>query len=160
MGQRKPDLDNYSIRIKSGMISGVIPDSQIMDDHPEEEIFDAHGQFVMPGNICTHTHFYGAFSRGLAIKGAPPQNFVEILQKLWWRLDRSLDPDAVYLSALVCIIDAIQHGTTTLFDHHASQNFIHGSLDLIAEAVLKSGIRADLCYEVTDRDANNVRLKA
>jgi putative selenium metabolism protein SsnA len=49
-------------------------------------------------------------------------------------------------------VDAIRHGTTTLFDHHASPNAIDGSLDVIADAVQKSGLRAVLCYEVTDRD--------
>ncbi len=38
-----------------------------------------------------------------------------------------------------------------LFDHHASPNFIDGSLDIIAEAVHQAGLRAVVCYEVTDR---------
>jgi cytosine/adenosine deaminase-related metal-dependent hydrolase len=50
------------------------------------------------------------------------------------------------------LVDAIRHGTTTLIDHHASPNAIDGSLDAIAEAVDESGLRAVLCYEVTDRD--------
>ena len=106
----------------------------------------------MPGNICAHTHFYGAFARGLAIPGAAPKDFPEILDKLWWPLDKALDEESVRLSALVHLVDAVKHGTTTLFDHHASPNFIDGSLDVIAEAVDESGLRAALCYEVTDRD--------
>jgi cytosine/adenosine deaminase-related metal-dependent hydrolase len=39
-----------------------------------------------------------------------------------------------------------------LIDHHASPNAIDGSLDQIADAVDKSGLRAVLCYEVTERD--------
>jgi putative selenium metabolism protein SsnA len=106
----------------------------------------------MPGNICAHTHFYGAFARGMAIPGAAAANFPEILQKLWWPLDRSLDYEGVRYSALVFLVDAIRHGTTTLLDHHASPNAIPGSLDEIAGAVEQSGLRAALCYEVTDRD--------
>jgi len=119
-----------------------------------QEVFDACGQYLMPASICAHTHFYGAFSRGMYIPGDAPDAFPAILEKLWWRLDKSLDEKANYFSALVCIIDAIKHGTTTMIDHHASPNSIPGSLDVIAKAIEESGIRASLCYEVTDRDGD------
>jgi putative selenium metabolism protein SsnA len=88
----------------------------------------------------------------MALNGTPAREFVEILEKLWWPLDKALDKEAVYYSAMVCIIDAIRHGATTLFDHHASPSIIPGSLDIIAKAVEESGIRASLCYEVSDRN--------
>ena len=71
---------------------------------------------------------------------------------MWWPLDKALDRESVRASALVCLVDAIKHGTTSLIDHHASPNFIEGSLDVIGEAVNAAGLRAVLCYEVTDRD--------
>ncbi len=120
--------------------------------YPAAEIVDARGQYVMPGSICAHTHFYGAYARGMAIPGAPPRDFPQILERLWWPLDKALDRDSVRASALVCLVDAIKHGATSLVDHHASPNFIAGSLDVIAEAVDAAGLRAVLCYEVTDRD--------
>ena len=55
-------------------------------------------------------------------------------------------------------MDAIKHGTTTLIDHHASPNAIDGSLDVLAEAVEQSGLRAVLCYEVTDRGGEQKTL--
>ncbi len=88
----------------------------------------------------------------MAIPGAPPDAFPAILEKLWWPLDKSLDLEDVRTSALVCLVDAIRHGTTTLIDHHASPNAIDGSLDVLAAAVESAGVRAVLCYEVTDRD--------
>jgi putative selenium metabolism protein SsnA len=106
----------------------------------------------MPGLICAHTHFYGAFARGMALSGEPAASFPEILEKLWWRLDKALWPEDVHYSALVCLVDAIRHGTTSLIDHHASQRHIAGSLDQIASAVDQAGVRACLSYEVTDRD--------
>jgi putative selenium metabolism protein SsnA len=105
----------------------------------------------MPGNICAHTHFYGAFARGMAIPGKAPKDFPDILRKLWWPLDQSLTLEDVRYSTLVCLVDAIKHGTSTLIDHHASPNAIDGSLDVIGEAIDESGLRAVLCYEVTDR---------
>jgi putative selenium metabolism protein SsnA len=113
----------------------------------------------MPGLICAHTHFYGAFSRGLAIPGAPPADFPQILQKLWWPLDQSLTLDDVKYSTLVCLLDAIKHGNTTLFDHHASPNAIEGSLDVIADAIMDSGLRGVVCYEVTDRGGESKAKK-
>lgn len=145
-------IEDASIYISDGKIVETGSFSFLTAKFPTDEVLDAHGQYVMPGNICAHTHFYGAFSRGMGIPGDAPESFPSILQKLWWPLDKSLTLTDVRLSALVCIIDAIKHGTTTLIDHHASPNAIPGSLDEIAQAVGKAGLRASLCYEVTDRD--------
>lgn len=145
-------LSNHAILIEGGRIKEIGTTRSLTTKYPKAKTMDAGGQYVMPGGICAHTHFYGAFARGMAIPGPAPKDFPEILQKLWWPLDRSLDAEGVRYSALVCLVDAIKHGTTTLIDHHASPNFIDGSLDIIADAVDKSGLRGVLCYEVTDRD--------
>lgn len=146
-------LDGQSIRIQAEKIVEIGPAGTILPA-AGEEVLDARGQLAMPGLICAHTHFYGAFSRGMAIPGPAPKIFPEILDKLWWPLDRALDLEDVRYSALVCLVNAIRHGTTTLIDHHASPNAIDGSLDVIAESVLDAGLRASLCYEVTDRNGN------
>lgn len=145
-------LPDYGIYIAGDRIVEIGPSLDLSERHPGDELVDAKGQYVMPGNICAHTHFYGAYSRGIAIPGPSARDFPEILTKLWWPLDKSLGEKDIYFSALVCMIDAIKHGTTTLIDHHASPSFISGSLDWIAKAVSDSGLRASLCYEVTDRD--------
>lgn len=145
-------LENHAILLNADRIGEIGPTAELVAKYPNEEQLDARGQYVMPGNICAHTHFYGAFARGMAIPGPAPRDFPEILQKLWWPLDRSLDEESIRYSVLPCLVDAIRHGTTTLFDHHASPNAIEGSLDIIAETVESAGLRAVLCYEVTDRD--------
>ncbi len=145
-------LSDHALYIEDGKIAAIGPQKALQAWYQDAETLDARGQYVMPGNICAHTHFYGAFARGMAIPGAPPKDFPEILQKLWWPLDKALDAEAVRYSALVMLIDAIKNGTTTLIDHHASPNAIPGSLDVIADAVEQAGLRAVLCYEVTDRD--------
>jgi putative selenium metabolism protein SsnA len=141
-----------ALRIDQGVIQSIGPQDDLLAKYPSDERIDARGQLVMPGNICAHTHFYGAFSRGMNIPGLPAKDFPEILEKLWWRLDKSLNLEDVKYSAYACLVDAIKHGTTTLFDHHASPNAIRGSLFTIADAVTEAGVRASLCYEVTDRD--------
>lgn len=143
--------EDQAVLIEGGLIASAGSSHDLLQVHPVEERFDAGGALLMPGNICAHTHFYGAFARGMAIPGPAPKDFPEILQKLWWPLDRSLQEEDIRLSAMVSLVDAVKHGTTTLIDHHASPNAIGGSLDVIAQAVERSGLRAVLCYEVTDR---------
>ncbi|MBL8133885.1 MAG: putative aminohydrolase SsnA [Anaerolineae bacterium] len=138
--------------IEGGVIRDVGASDVLIGRYPGAEQIDARGQWVMPGNVNAHTHFYGAYARGMAIPGDPPEDFPAILRRLWWNLDKALDADAVRLSAQVSLIDAIRSGTTALFDHHASPNAIEGSLDIIAAEVRRAGVRAALCYEVTDRD--------
>ncbi len=151
-GKNPQIIDDGAIYLEGDRIAAVGATAELKARYPDAEQLDARGQLVMPGSICAHTHFYGAFARGLALPGEPAKNFVEILQKLWWRLDRALDEESIRLSALVCLVDAIRNGTTTLIDHHASPNLIDGSLDIIAEEIVRSGVRVCECYEVTDRN--------
>ena len=150
-GRPNQILVDHAVLIKDQIISKIDLQPKLISEYPEEKIIDAGGQLLMPGLICAHTHFYGAYSRGMAIPGAAPQDFSQILQKLWWPLDQSLTLHDVKYSTLVCMIDAVKHGNTTLFDHHASPNAIEGSLDVIEECFLDSGLRGVECYEVTDR---------
>lgn len=169
-GSENQIIDNGGIVVDKGLIVAIGDQQALSEQYPDAERLDARGQLVMPGNICAHTHFYGAFARGMAIPGPPMKDFPDILERLWWRLDRALLEEDVKYSALVCLVDAIKHGTTTLIDHHASPSAISGSLDVIARTVESAGVRAALCYEVTDRNgpegaragiAENVRfLKA
>jgi len=145
-------LEDHAVFIEAGRIGEIGPSAELLARHPDLAPFDARGQLLLPGNICAHTHFYGAFARGLSIPGTPRPGFLSILENLWWPLDRSLQAEDVRASTLVCLVDAIRHGTTTLFDHHASPNAIDGSLDIIAGEVEQAGLRAVLCYEVSDRD--------
>jgi putative selenium metabolism protein SsnA len=145
-------LENHALYIQEGRIAEIGLQTELLLRYPQVERLDAGGQYVMPGNICAHTHFYGAFARGMSIPGRSPVDFPDILRKLWWPLDKSLGLEDVRASALIMLVDAIRNGTTTLIDHHASPNAIQGSLDVIADAVDVSGLRAVLCYEVTDRD--------
>ena len=121
-------------------------------DAPDAERIDCSGCLVIPGNVCAHHHLYSALARGMPYRLEPPSNFVQVLQRVWWRLDRALDEDAVWLSAWSGGADALLAGTTSIVDHHASPNAITGSLDRIAGALGDLGARSVLCYEVTDRD--------
>jgi len=128
-----------------------------IDAVPEgTERLDCTGCLVVPGNVCAHTHLYSALARGMPYDLAPPRTFVEILQRVWWRLDRALDPATIRASALAGGMEALLAGTTTLIDHHASPAAVDGSLDIVAAALAELGIRSVLCYETSDRDGPEV----
>jgi putative selenium metabolism protein SsnA len=149
-------VEQGAILVQNSRIAAIGLDSDLRQHYPDAQYVDANGGLIMPGFLCTHTHFYGAFARGMAIPGEPPRNFLEILERLWWRLDKLLTLEDTRASAEMFMADAIRHGTTCVVDHHASPNAVDGSLDVIAEAVEQAGIRACLAYEVSDRDGPGV----
>ena len=111
------------------------------------------GLVERPGAVNAHTHLYS----GLAPLGMPapepaPGSFLEILRRVWWRLDRALDADTLRAAARYHVAHALLAGTTTLFDHHESPSFIEGSLDVIADVCDELGVRAVLCYGATERN--------
>jgi putative selenium metabolism protein SsnA len=128
-----------------------VSDGRIVQDGGGERR-DCSGCLIVPGNVCAHTHLYSALARGMPYTLEPPENFLQILQRVWWRLDRALDEESVRASALVGGMEALLSGTTTLVDHHASPNAIDGSLDVIEDALRTLGVRSILCYETSDRD--------
>lgn len=122
------------------------------------DIVDANGRVVMPGLINPHMHLYSAFARGMNIPRT--KSFREILEKLWWKMDKALTEEDVYYSALGGLIEALKNGVTTIIDHHASYSFIRGSLDVIARAFSEVGLRGSLCFEVSDRWGKKKRDEA
>jgi putative selenium metabolism protein SsnA len=117
---------------------------------------DCSGCLIVPGNVCAHTHLYSTLARGMPYHLAPPRTFTEILQRVWWRVDRALDPVTIRASALAGGMEALLAGTTTVIDHHASPASVTGSLDIVAGVLAELGIRSVLCYETSDRDGPTV----
>src|SRR5215472_14551470 len=156
LGTQNELIEEGAVLVHDGRIRAMGKDTTLRQQYPDAEYTNAYGGLIMPGFLCTHTHFYGAFARGMAIPGDPPRNFPEILERLWWRLDKLLTLEDARASAEVFMVDAIHNGTTCVIDHHASPNAIEGSLDVIADAVEQAGIRACLAYEVSDREGARV----
>ena len=145
-------LEDQALLISDQKIVEIGPSAELTARFTDEQQLDAQGQYVMPGNIDAHGHYYSAFAVGMSVPGEAPITLPTILQKLWWPFDKALGEQEVRFSALIGAIDAIKHGTTTLFDHHSSPNCIEGVLDVIADEIDEAGIRSVLCFEVTDRD--------
>jgi putative selenium metabolism protein SsnA len=130
----------------------AVADGRVVSSAPGDAArIDVSGCIVMPGHVCAHHHLYSALARGMPGPAEPPRNFLQILERVWWRLDRALDHETIRLSALVGAVEAARAGTTTIIDHHASPEAIQGSLDLVADGIEGAGLRGAVCYEVTDR---------
>jgi len=147
-------VDRADLRVQNG---DIIAAAKNLRPQKGEETVDLSGKYIMPGMVNAHTHLYSALARGMAGPHHPPRNFLEILRKVWWKLDEALDDEAIYHSALVCSVEALRYGTTMLIDHHASPNSIRNSLDAIKEAMSVVGLRGVLCYETTDRGGKRRR---
>ena len=143
----------HSVLVEDGLITRVAPAGRF--DRFTGRRLDASGKVVLPGLINAHNHFYSTFARGLT-KAKPARDFMGVLKNLWWRLDRALTTEDCYYSALIALLDSIRHGTTTIIDHHACPHAVAGSLDAIGRAVKETGLRACLCYEVSDRDGERI----
>lgn len=120
------------------------------------EVIDLEGRLVMPGWVVGHHHLYSALARGMPAPPRAPKNFTQVLQLVWWVLDRCLEEGSIRYSALAGGLDALLCGSTFVVDHHASPLAITGSLGTIAEALHSLGVRSCLAYEVSDRDGPDI----
>ncbi len=153
LGEHNRVLHDHALLIEKGLIKSIAPTKTFNGKY--DKVIDATGKVVMPGFINVHMHFYSTMVRGYG-KAAPSKDFNEILKNLWWRLDKKLTIEDCYYSAMIPLLDAVRHGTTTLIDHHASPCAVRGSLNRIADAVREVGLRASLCYELSDRDGKKI----
>lgn len=152
----RPYIEDGAVVIEENKIIAVDTTENILAKYKEEDIIDVDGKVIMPGFINTHHHIYSAFARGMASSGKPNENFLEILENLWWKIDKKLSLEDLKYSAYTTYIDCIKKGVTTVFDHNASPFAVTGSLDSIADAAKDLGLRTCLCYEVSDRDGEKI----
>ena len=147
-----PFVENGAVAIEGTKIAAVGETEAIKKQDGDAEFIDAKGGVIMPAFINTHEHIYSAMARGLSIKGYNPKGFLDILDGQWWTIDRHLTLEQTKYSAVETLISCIRNGVTTVFDHHASFGQIGGSLFTIADVAKELGVRACLCYEISDRD--------
>jgi len=139
--------ENCDIEIKGNKILKI---GQALESDKDIKKIDLGGRLVLPGLLNPHHHLYSALATGLAPIG-PTNNFQQILDNLWWHLDKTLDEESIYYSAINGLMQSIRYGVTTVIDHHASMNEISGSLKIIKSSFEQTGIKGVLCYEISDR---------
>jgi len=144
-------LSDHAVVIQDGRFRAIGKIDEITKDWKTDDVVDASGGIVMPGLVCSHTHLYGMLLRGAKLDVAPPSDFTQILQRIWWPVDESLTFDDAYASALVGCLEFLKTGTTTFADTYSGPNSIEGVLDRIASAVDEVGIRGLIAFEATER---------
>ncbi|MCX6277756.1 MAG: amidohydrolase family protein [Bacteroidetes bacterium] len=146
------------ILVEEGFTGGIsFPASQ--DDPKNSKIIDCTGKFITKSIANGHHHVYSALACGMPAPAKNPENFPEILQYIWWNLDKALDLETIRASALVTAMACAKNGVTFVIDHHASPNAVGGSLETIAQAFDEVGVGHLLCYEISDRDGMEIAQK-
>jgi putative selenium metabolism protein SsnA len=145
-------LDGQAVAVEGEEIADVGPTNELIRRYPDADRLDGTDLFLLPGLIDAHTHLYAALSLGMPAVEESPRNFPQILERIWWRFDKALRDDDVYVSALVGSIASLRSGITTILDHHASPTAVPDSLSRLAAGVEQVGLRTCLAYEVSDRD--------
>lgn len=145
-------IEDGAVAMDGSLICRIGKTEDVKKEFPDAEYIDAKGGLIMPAFINAHEHIYSSFARGMSIDGYDPHGFLDILDGMWWTIDRNLTLHDTYLSAMATYIDCIKNGVTTIFDHHASFGAIRGSLFEIEKAAKETGVRSCLCYEISDRD--------
>jgi putative selenium metabolism protein SsnA len=147
-----PPKINYNVDVV--IENEIIIDTgrDIGNNYKAEKIINLDDKFISTGLVCSHNHFYSTLARGIIADIKPSNDFVSILNNLWWRLDRALDEESLYYSGLIGALESIKVGTTSVLDHNASPSFITGSLSTLKKAFEYAGLRGVLAYEITDRN--------
>lgn len=141
-----------SVAVEGEEIRAVGPSAELRVNYPQAYLLDGTGSLLLPGLIDGHTHLYAALALGMPAVDKPPRDFPQILRRVWWRWDKTLRDEDMYLSALVGSIASLRSGITTILDHHASPKAVPDSLSRVVAGVEECGLRACLAYEVSDRD--------
>lgn len=144
-----------SIAVEEEEIRAIGSARQLWEAYPDADLIEGEGCFLLPGLIDAHTHLYGSLIDAKPPVKDPPQNFPQILDRVWWQWDKSLTSEDIAVSALVGCIASLRSGITTIFDHHASPGATIHSLDVLAENIGKCGLRSCLAYEISDRNGSD-----
>ena len=153
---QRPLINGGAVAVgDDGLISALGPTQKLRREYPGAHFVDARGGLIMPGLINLHHHAYYTLARGLTPRPGAGKGLPALLEGRWWRLDRAMNLEDVYHGAAAAFLECVRSGVTTVFDHHASYGAVTGSLSEISRAADELGLRACLCYEVSDREGES-----
>jgi 5-methylthioadenosine/S-adenosylhomocysteine deaminase len=133
-------LENHSIAVKDGEIVAVLPSDTAKQAYEASNTVELGEQALIPGFVNTHGHAAMAMFRGMA----------DDLELMTWLNDhifpaenKWVNFDLVKDGTTLAAAEMIRSGTTTFSDNYFFP-------DASAEAVLQSGMRAQLCFPTID----------
>ncbi len=150
---------NTNILVEEGPTGRIHFHDSLPEGLSPSATVDCTGLLVTKSFACGHHHIYSALARGMGPPRKAPRNFYEVLKYIWWKLDKSLDHEMIRASALYTALACAKNGVTFVIDHHASPHAVEGSLEIIAEAFDEVGVGHLLCYEISDRDGEDIARK-
>jgi len=111
MDEERREIQDGAVLIRDNVIEAV----GLSSDMPPraDRIINLEGKMVLPGLVNTHHHLYQTLTRCLpAAQDAPLFSWLQALYPIWAKLT----PEAVYLSAMVGLVELILSGCTTTTD--------------------------------------------
>lgn len=148
---KTPFTDRGAVAVDGEMIIACGEFDALAEKYPDAELIDADGGVIMPGFIdlyaCSRYTFAGHFK---VPRYGRDEGF-RLFDSFLWNIERALNHEDLIAAAYAFAINSIKHGVTTVFDHHCSPQCAIGSLRSLASVYRECGLRACLCYEVTDR---------
>nr|WP_239576354.1 amidohydrolase family protein [Archangium primigenium] len=139
-------VERVDLRVEGDRIVARGPD---LAAAPDDEVLALSGKLVFPGLVSAHQRLYASLGRGMPRPKL--DGYQELLEKVRWRYEDALDLDAVQVAATAGGLEALQCGTTTLFDLHSSPRAVQGALMRVGRGLHEVGVRGVLSYAVTDR---------
>jgi len=149
MDPQRRVLTNTDLLIEDSVIASIGKGLKEKTDR----VIDGTGRMVLPGFICGHTHLYGIMLRGAPMDIKPTTDFLQILDRIWWKVDSAFVNEDAYASALASCFEFVKSGTTCFADTYSGPGSVEGVLDEIAKGVTEVGIRGILAFEATERNS-------
>lgn len=131
------------LRIRDGVIEKVGRMAEYLAG--DEYVEDAHGAFVFPGLINTHTHSFQALTRGIGEGLGVWDWFSQAIDKVVGKLT----PQDARLAGQVTGLEAVMCGATTVVDY----NYPHphpGMAERTIEGMRSTGVRTVLARGILD----------
>ena len=135
-----------AVAISADRIVDVGPEDTLSDRYEAAKAIDARGGIIMPGMVNTHTHAAMSLFRGLA-DDVPLSNWLN--DYMFKAEAKWLNPESVYVGALLSCAEMLLSGTTTCCDGYFFE-------DAVARAVQEAGMRAILGQGIIDFPAPGV----
>lgn len=145
-------IPNGGVLVDGTVIKQVGAFDELIMEHPDAEIIDAHGGIIMPGLVNAHANAFAPLYKWL--KGEPDtvtdRYYASSVAR--GRADRLIGLKAIPALGSLFALDCIKNGVTSVFLSLSAPNAISGSLFALSSAFHEAGIRSCAGYAVSEAD--------